>query len=414
MIFRIWRRRSARVLLGMALLVASVTPLSAQVGVQRIDLPVGRSHPMLVPAPIMRVSVATPDVADVVVVSQRELVINARETGETDVIIWQEDGARDHYRVHVQSPSDRMQIALQIKFAEVRRDALREIGVSGHYTRSGTRVGTGIFRTDNAFNEDGSISVPASVGFLTILSDLNTQGLLAFLDAQEQRGNARILAEPSLLAGNREPATFLAGGELPIPVAQGGSAGDEGVRVTVQYREFGVRLRFVGEILSDDLIKLTVTPEVSSLDFGNAVILSGFRIPAFRTRRVETTIDVRRDQSLVISGLFNNEDERVRTGIPLIMNIPILGQLFSSTRFQRNQTELLVVVTPVIVNPRQPRASDVLRFPSDTTLPAGRAFEIRDQRPGRAPGAGTPHTPTPRPTPAPVPGGQQPPTPPWE
>jgi pilus assembly protein CpaC len=195
---------------------------------------------------------------------------------------------------------------------------------------------------------------------------------------QEQRGNARLLAEPNLMAGNRDSASFLAGGELPIPVVQGASAGNQ---VTLQYREFGIRLKFYGEIISDSLIKLQVTPEVSSLDFANAITLQGFRVPAFRTRRVQSTLDLRKNQSLIISGMFTGEDENVRTGIPLLMNIPILGQLFSSTRFQRNESELLVVVTPVVIDPMQPRTQDVISVPADTTRPATDALRRRPPPP---------------------------------
>jgi pilus assembly protein CpaC len=162
-----------------------------------------------------------------------------------------------------------------------------------------------------------------------------------------------------------------------------GAGGGTGNQVTIQYREFGIRLKFVGEIISDSLIKLSVTPEVSSLDFGNAIVLQGFRVPALRTRRVTSTLDVKRDQSLIISGMFDTEDENVRTGVPYLKDLPIIGQLFSSSRFQRSESELLVVVTPVIIDPNRPRASDLLRFPSDTTRPAIDA--LKNRRPPRKP-----------------------------
>ncbi|MFP5355896.1 MAG: type II and III secretion system protein family protein, partial [Gemmatimonadota bacterium] len=211
------------------------------------------------------------------------------------------------------------------------------------------------------------------------LSDLGTDKVLAFLQAEESKGNARLLAEPNILAGNKDTASFLAGGELPIPVVQGTAAGAGGgnTPVTVQYREFGIRLKFQGEILSDSLIKLSLTPEVSSLDYTNAITLQGFRIPALRTRRISSTVDVRRDQSLVISGLFSGEEEKVRTGFPLLKDIPILGQLFSSTRFQRNETELLVIVTPMIVDPLRPRNQDIIRLLPDTARPALEALKKR-------------------------------------
>ena len=118
-----------------------------------------------------------------------------------------------------------------------------------------------------------------------------------------------MLAEPTIMTANRELATFLAGGELPIPVVQSAAGAGAQSAISIQYREFGIRLKFTPEIVSDSLIKLTVAPEVSDLDFTNAVLLQGFRIPAFRTRRIESTVDVRRNTSLVLSGLFSNSDE---------------------------------------------------------------------------------------------------------
>ena len=349
----------------------SVTPL---------DLPVGRSFPIRADTTITRVSIVNPGVADVVIVSDREVVINSIASGETDAIIWLANGTRTHYRISVHAPADRKQISISVHFAEVRRDALREIGVSGLWRDQRTRMGTGIFRSDEVFDDSGKIQLPANVGFGTFLSDLGTNSLLAFLDAQEQKGNARFLAEPTLMAGNKDSATFLAGGELPIPVVQGAGAGG-GSNVTLQYREFGIRLKFIGEIISDSLIKLQVSPEVSSLDFANAITLQGFRVPAFRTRRVVSTLDVRRNQSLIISGMFAGEDENVRTGLPILMNIPIIGQLFSSTRFQRNESELLVVVTPEVIDPMNPRPRDTLRLPADTARPAIDALGRRRRPP---------------------------------
>ena len=370
-----------------ALWFLSGTAAAAQTSLQPtsitpLDLPVGRSFPIRADTTVTRVSIVNPGVADVVVVSDREVVINSIASGETDAIIWLANGNRTHYRISVHAPADRKQISISVHFAEVRRDALREIGVSGLWRDQRTRMGTGIFRSDEVFDDSGKIRLPANVGFSTFLSDLGTNSLLAFLDAQEQKGNARFLAEPTLMAGNKDSATFLAGGELPIPIVQGAGAGG-GSNVTLQYREFGVRLKFIGEIISDSLIKLQVTPEVSSLDFANAITLQGFRVPAFRTRRVVSTLDVRRNQSLIISGMFAGEDENVRTGLPILMNIPIIGQLFSSTRFQRNESELLVVVTPEVIDPMNPRPRDTLRLPADTTRPATDALGRRRRPPPR-------------------------------
>jgi pilus assembly protein CpaC len=364
-----------------ALTVANTAVVRAQTSpVIPLDLPIGRSFPIRADTNVTRVSIVNTTVADVVVVSDREVVINSLASGETDAIIWLANGTRTHYRIQVHAPADRKQIAISVHFAEVRKDALRELGVSGLWRDQRTRAGTGLFRSDQVFDDSGRITLPANTGFGTFLSDLGTTNLLAFLDAQAQRGNARFLAEPTLMAGNKDSATFLAGGELPIPIVQGGATA---AGITLTYREFGIRLKFVGEIISDDLIKLQVTPEVSSLDFANAIVLQGFRVPAFRTRRVFSTLDVRRNQSLIISGMFAGEDENIRTGLPLLMDIPILGQLFSSTRFQRNESELLVVVTPEVVDPMNPRPRDTLRLPADTTRPATDA--LRRRRPPPSP-----------------------------
>ena len=358
--------------------LAFAQPAFAQeTAITRLDLPIGRAYPYRAAEVITRVTVANPATADAVVVSEREIVINAATAGEGDIIVWLQSGARVHFRVQVHTPADRMQIALAVKFAEVRRDALREIGVSGRYRDSNVRVGTELLRSDAPFDEEGNINIPATTRFLTVLTDFGTDDLLGFLEAQEQRGNARLLAEPTIMTANREVATFLAGGELPIPVVQGGGSAGAQNAVSIQFREFGVRLRFVPEIVSDSLIKLQVTPEVSSLDFVNAILLQGFRIPAFRTRRIESTVDVRRNTSLVLSGMFTGEEERVKTGVPLLKDIPILGQLFSSTRFQRNESELIIIVTPVIIDPLRPRPEDVMRLQPDTTKPALDALQKR-------------------------------------
>lgn len=380
----LWRYRLIRtirlLLAATTLLVVGITPSAvaqATTPITPIDLPIGRSLPVTNAVSVTRVSIANPEIADVIVISDRELVINSIKAGETDAIIWLADSSRVHYRISVHSPADRKQIAIGVKFAEVTRDALREIGLSGLYRDDNVRAGTGSF--SGGQQDPTGEGVLSGTRFLSVLSDLGTDRVLAFLDAEERRGNARLLAEPNILAGNNEKATFLAGGELPIPVVQGFGGGGAGGQsgISIQYREFGVRLEFVAEIISDSLVKLNVTPEVSSLDFSNAITIQGFRIPAFRTRRISSTLDLRRDQSFIISGLFTGEESQVRTGVPYLKDIPILGMLFSSSRFQRAESELIVVVTPVVVDPMRPRAIDLLPLKGDTTRPALDALRKR-------------------------------------
>lgn len=338
----------------------------------RVSLSAGRSLPLTTPDAITRVAVANPEIADVVVLGERDLVINAKANGETDIILWAASRPRLHYRVTVRAPDDRRMVLLSVRIAEVRRDVLRQVGVSGlHRTERGnTRVGTGTFRTDAPIDrETGTVTLPGEAKFLTVLSDFGTRQFLALLDAEEQAGRAHLLAEPNLLAADRDSASFLAGGELPIPVVQNSTLGTGGPQaaVTIVYREFGVRLRFAPDVVGDSLVKLYVRPEVSSLDYGNAVTLNGFRIPALRTRKVESTVDIWRDQSVILSGLFNDERERVRTGVPLLMHVPLIGNLFASTRWQNAETELVVIVTPSVIDPRAVGA-ELLAQP----VPAGR------------------------------------------
>ncbi len=391
--------------IALALTAASATavrPLAAQTtaattqpraaDVLKISLSPGRSFAVTLPAAAGKIAVTDPEVADAILISEREVVINGKKPGETDILLWA-GTARRHYRVSVSSAPDRRQIVLSIKLAEVRREALASFGVSalGRSQRGPTRAGTGLFNTDAPIGSDGTVTIPTETGFLTVLSRLGTRDVLALIEAEETRGNARTLAEPTLMAGNRDSASFLAGGEIPIPIAQPSANGQ--TFVTVVFREFGVRLFFQPEVLNDSLVKLKVRPEVSSLDYSNALLLSGFRVPALRTRRVESTVDVPTDRGLVISGLLNDDRERVRTGVPLLSRIPLLGALFSSTRWQHNESELLVIVTPTIIDPDRPRARDVVPLVQPETLPAREA--LRPRLPQQLPSDGRP---TPPPT----------------
>jgi pilus assembly protein CpaC len=320
--------------------------------------------------PVTQVTIANPEVADVVIISERSVIINAKGIGFTDVILSGAAIGRRHLRVGVFAATDRRQISLTVRFAEMRRDALVQLGVGGtHRNAKGT-----------ASASAGERQNPAR--YLSGVSTFGTADLTAFIDAEQQSGRARSLAEPTLTAGSKDTASFLAGGEIPVPVVQGG-AGVQNVSaaVTIQYRPYGVQLRFVGEVITDSLIKLRVVPEVSSLDFANSAVISGFRIPSLRTRRVETTLDVRPGESLVISGLFNDERESVRTGVPGLMNLPILGALFSSNRWQQSESELLVVVTPELFDANTPRPVQRLQFKPDSLLPA--ADVIKKRRPDR-------------------------------
>jgi len=167
--------------------------------VTRIDLPAGRSYPITTQNNISRISVATPEIADAVVVGERDLVINAKANGETDIIVWITNEPRRHYRIAVHSVADRKSVHLAVRIAEVRKDLSFDLGVNGLYRDGNVRAGTGIFGSDNIFDKvTGDVLVPSPTRFGTILTDFGTKNFLAFLDFESQRGNARLLAERGL------------------------------------------------------------------------------------------------------------------------------------------------------------------------------------------------------------------------
>ncbi len=177
------------------------------------------------------------------------------------------------------------------------------------------------------------------------------------MKALQGRGQLQSLAEPNLIAYNGQEASFLAGGEVPIPVVQGLTG-----NVSVVYKEFGVRLNFTPTI-AGDVIRLKLRPEVSTLDFHNGIILSGFRIPALNTRRAETDVELRDGQSFAIAGLMNNISQADNQAIPMLSKLPIIGYLFKSKADRAEQTELIVIVTPHLVRPLDP--DDVPPLPTD-------------------------------------------------
>ena len=192
----------------------------------------------------------------------------------------------------------------------------------------------------------------------------------AFLDALRANNLLRVLAEPNLTCISGEQASFLAGGEFPIPVPQSNGGG---TTITIDYKQFGVRLAFTPTVLGDGRVRLHVMPEVSDLDYTNGVQLNGFTIPALTKRTLETTVELGEGQTLSLAGLLNNRVNASKNVTPLLGDIPVLGPLFRSVRYTRNQTELVVLVTPRLVeamNPGQvPRLpGELWRYPTEAEL----------------------------------------------
>jgi pilus assembly protein CpaC len=183
-------------------------------------------------------------------------------------------------------------------------------------------------------------------GILRFLSKGTTWTV--FIDALKEEGLLKVLAEPTLVTLSGKTANFLAGGEFPIPVPQPGAAG---TTITIEYKPFGVGLHFTPMVLSNKKISMEVRPEVSDLDFSNAITISGFLIPSVTTRRVSTTIELADGQSFAIAGLLRDNVREIISKFPVLGEIPVLGALFRSTSFRKNETELIVIVTPHLVKP---------------------------------------------------------------
>jgi pilus assembly protein CpaC len=259
-----------------------------------------------------------------------------------------------------QQSGHQRQILLEVKVAEVDRTRLDQIGFNFLSTGAGNTLGTLSTQQFGPITGAGGSSVQVTGGSSGASGSFGLSDLLnififnpsinfgAVIKALQENSVLQILAEPNLLALSGSKASFLAGGEFPFPVVQGGQS--LGV-VTIQFRPFGVRLDFNGTIGDDDTVRLQVAPEVSSLDFTNAVTISGFTVPAIATRRAETEVELRDGQSFAIAGLLNEQDTAQLSKIPGIGDIPILGKLFQSRSIQKSKSELVVLVTPRIVDP---------------------------------------------------------------
>lgn len=261
--------------------------------------------------------------------------------------------------------SSPQQVMLEVRFAEVNRNVGEQLGVSG-FGRSVDGDFNGIIGSGASATPDGLQLSPLldQFGIFSALFQIGDVDIEAFLNVLEDQGLSKTLAEPTLVALSGEKASFLAGGEFPIPVAQagGGGAAAGAQAITVQFKSFGVSLGFTPTVLGDNLINLIVEPEVSSLDPSASVTVNGLTVPGLQTRRASTTLELRDGESFVLAGLLRTDFQTNVQQIPILGSIPIIGSLFRSTRFQKGETELLIVVTPRLVKPIRP---DQVKLPTD-------------------------------------------------
>ncbi|HET9191730.1 MAG TPA: pilus assembly protein N-terminal domain-containing protein [Vicinamibacterales bacterium] len=393
-----------------------------------VQIVTGRSTVLEIGAPIMRVSLTNPDIADAMVTSNSQLLLHGKTPGTISMFVWERAGAVRRYDISVGRDVERLsaqmkemlpneavqvtsngrnvvlsgrvstkelgekavnlatafverkeevvnllavqarpsnQVLLRVRFAEVSRTALTELGISLFTSPTGIentlgRVTTQQFAAPGYSNLEVTKEGPDPFKFgapvttakgeynfsdflnLFILSERYDLGVL--IKALQTRGLFQSLAEPNLVAESGKEASFLAGGEFPIPVAQAGG----GNAITIEFKEFGVRLNFTPTV-DGDRIHLKVRPEVSTLDFANGIQLNGFRVPALVSRRTSTELELRNGQTFAIAGLLNNSMTSTMTKIPGIGDIPILGYLFRSKAAQKNRTELVVMITPQLL-----------------------------------------------------------------
>ena len=377
-----------------------------------VNVLVGQSRLISFDRPIERFSVSNPDIAEAVLVTSDQVVVNGKAFGQINFIAWEKSSGRflifdvyvrtnlglidsqiralfpkDDIRLSqangsvvisgtvsdpriaaqaeavvqaagfktvnmLESPvKDLLQVQLLVRVAEVNRTRLRELGSSYASVNGGTSVySSGGGPAGLSQVQDGTLFTEFASSALNIFLFNRGIGTQAFIHAMQTRGALRALAEPNLIAMDGQEASFLAGGEYPVPVVQGGS-GTTGPTVTIIFKEYGVRLNFKPTIINEDHIRLELQPEVSTLDFANGVKFSGFVIPGLRTRRAKTGVELRDGQSFALAGLLDNSETKTLSKIPGLGDIPILGNLFKSTSFQKNESELMFIVTAQIVKP---------------------------------------------------------------
>ncbi|HET6526100.1 type II and III secretion system protein family protein [Sphingopyxis sp.] len=267
--------------------------------------------------------------------------------------------------VNMMGVGSSQQVMLEVRFSEINRQTGKDIGVRSFF-RNGSgswdgALGSGASLTPDPETGEGILKLGAiadSFGIVRHSFNIGGLNILGVLDSLESKGLAKTLAEPTLVALSGEKASFLAGGEFPIPVVQGGTGGGGGggggQGISIEFKPFGVSLGFTPTILADGVINLVVEPEVSSIDPTASITLNDIVIPGLQTRRASTTLELRDGESFAIAGLIRQDFSTTVRQVPLLGSIPIIGSLFRSSGFKRGETELLIVVTPRLVQPIKP------------------------------------------------------------
>ena len=404
---------------------------------QVLRLKVGRSKVLRTPFALTRISVADPDIADIILINDREIYINALAPGATNISMWGKNrftsatvtveadltllkeklhqilpkekigaeaagdsivltgevsgpvaqstalalavpfaGGKKDKVVNVLHVGGVQQVMLEVRVAEINRLVAERMGVNFNALAPGGNFGVqqinslaGVADLARIFTGSGSASTTSFsqvlTPALTALGGWTAAGTLwtVFLDLLKQQNLGRVLAEPNLVTTSGQQASFLAGGEFPIPVPQSGTGG--AATITVEYKKFGVQLEFTPTVLTEGKIAVKVHPTVSELDntFGQTFVLpGGYVVPGLRSREMNTQVEVNDGQTFAIAGLLSDQSRTIMRKFPVLGDIPVLGGLFRSNEYQKNLTELVALVTPHLVKPMPPGAA---RLPTD-------------------------------------------------
>jgi pilus assembly protein CpaC len=310
---------------------------------------------------------------------------------------------------------DAAQVQLQIRVAEVNRQVLRELsmayGIGNRSVPAYISPGGPSLVTQNTGIDLISTALTAATlasSGVNILLGSSTASFMAFITALNQRGAIRGLAEPNLIAMHGQKASFLAGGEFPIPIVQSLNSGQ--TAVTIFFKEFGVKLNFTPTIIDENHIRLELEPEVSTPDYSYGIVLQGYSVPGLTTRRAKTSLELRDGQSFALAGLIDNREQVNLSKVPLLGDVPIVGELFKSRRFQRNESELMFLATVKIVEPLNP--DQLPRLPGVSELKPVGSTDPSGAAPASTIEGQSGHSTTPATTPAAAPATTQPSPPP--
>ncbi len=377
---------------------------------QSLDLTVGTSKIVETPNRFKRASLAEPEIADTIVLSTKQVYVTAKKIGTTTLTLWSQDGkvsnvlevrvtpdvTRLKEQLHILLPGEPdlkvmasnehitvagnitnvealsralviaepfapkniinmmqvggvQQVMMEVKIAEMQRGLLKRLGVNFTRSQTGDRdfsIGTLNELSQIEQNDDGTFSILASAAANAFLGfNIGNDAWTLTLDMLKEHGLSKSLAEPTLITESGQAASFLVGGEFPVPIPQTFNT------LSITFKEFGVGLKFTPTVLSNERISIVVNPEVSELDFANGIQLGGFQVPALITRRVKTVVELGDGQSFAIAGMLQENIRETIAKYPVLGEIPILGALFRSTSFEKNETELIVIVTPHLVKP---------------------------------------------------------------